>query len=307
MLTSFPWKEIEPLSKFKLKKLMINNIKPKGILIAIGGSVDKGTGSEDDKNNSENTVNKFLEEGILKRMLEELSGKTKRIEVITTASQIPEETGQHYIDAFSRLGNENVGVIHIKDREDTLILEYLDRIKQASGILFTGGNQLRLTTIFGGTELLNIMLSRYQNEQFIVAGTSAGAMAMSTTMIFGGSSIEALLKGEVKFSRGFGFIHDVTFDTHFIKRGRFGRLCQTIASNPISIGIGLGEDTGLLITNGDHMEAIGSGLVTIVEGGSIKYTNIADIEDGEPISIENLTVHILSKGHNYILSERRMI
>lgn len=286
---------------------MSSNKKPKGILIAIGGAVDKGTGSDDDKNNSENLVEKFLEEGILKRLLEELSSKTNRVEIITTASLIPEEIGQHYVDAFNRLGNDNIGVIHIKKRKDTLNLEYLDRIQKAEGVLFTGGNQLRLTTIFGGTELLNVMLSRYQNEHFIVAGTSAGAMAMSTTMIFGGSSTEALLKGEVKLSRGFGFIEDVTFDTHFIKRGRFGRLCQTIAINPIGIGIGLGEDTGLLITEGNHMEAIGSGLVMIVEGGNIKYTNIADIEKGEPISIENLTVHVLSKGHNYILSERRMV
>lgn len=286
---------------------MSSNKKPKGILIAIGGAVDKGTGYDDDKNNSENLVEKFLEEGILKRLLEELSSKTNRVEIITTASLIPEEIGQHYVDAFNRLGNDNIGVIHIKKRKDTLNLEYLDRIQKAEGVLFTGGNQLRLTTIFGGTELLNVMLSRYQNEHFIVAGTSAGAMAMSTTMIFGGSSTEALLKGEVKLSRGFGFIEDVTFDTHFIKRGRFGRLCQTIAINPTGIGIGLGEDTGLLITEGNHMEAIGSGLVMIVEGGNIKYTNIVDIENGEPISIENLTVHVLSKGHNYILSERRMV
>lgn len=286
---------------------MSSNKKPKGILIAIGGAVDKGTGSDDDKNNSENLVEKFLEEGILKRLLEELSSKTNRVEIITTASLIPEEIGQHYVDAFNRLGNDNIGVIHIKKRKDTLNLEYLDRIQKAEGVLFTGGNQLRLTTIFGGTELLNVMLSRYQNEHFIVAGTSAGAMAMSTTMIFGGSSTEALLKGEVKLSRGFGFIKDVTFDTHFIKRGRFGRLCQTIAINLTGIGIGLGEDTGLLITEGNHMEAIGSGLVMIVEGGNVKYTNIVDIENGEPISIENLTVHVLSKGHNYILSERRMV
>lgn len=286
---------------------MSSNKKPKGILIAIGGAVDKGTGFDDDKNNSENLVEKFLEEGILKRLLEELSSKTNRVEIITTASLIPEEIGQHYVDAFNRLGNDNIGVIHIKKRKDTLNLEYLDRIQKAEGVLFTGGNQLRLTTIFGGTELLNVMLSRYQNEHFIVAGTSAGAMAMSTTMIFGGSSTEALLKGEVKLSRGFGFIEDVTFDTHFIKRGRFGRLCQTIAINLTGIGIGLGEDTGLLITEGNHMEAIGSGLVMIVEGGNVKYTNIVDIENGEPISIENLTVHVLSKGHNYILSERRMV
>ena len=284
---------------------VINIRKPKGKLIAIGGAVDRGTGS--DLENSEVLAVKFLEKGILRRLLMELEGKTHRVEIITTASQIPEETGQHYLDAFTQLGNSNVDVIHIRKRSDTLEKEYLDRIKEAEGVLFTGGNQLRLTTIFGGTELHRCLLRKYQNENFVLAGTSAGAMAMSNTMIYHGSSSEALHKGEVKISRGLGFIHDVTFDSHFIKRGRFGRLCQSIASNPACIGIGLGEDTGLLITDGDHMEAIGSGLTIIVDGGHIKYTNIADIEDGQPISIENLTVHILSQGHSYLLSERRML
>lgn len=279
--------------------------KPAGILIAIGGAVDKGTGSE--LENGENLNAKFLEVGILKRMMESLVGETNRIEVITTASMIPEETGQHYLDAFERLQNDNVGVIHIREREDTLNEDYRKRIVEAEGLLFTGGNQLRLTTIFGGTKLLELILSRYRDEHFVVAGTSAGAMAMSTNMIYGGSSTEALLKGEVKQSRGLGFIEAVTFDSHFIKRGRFGRLCQAIANNPSIIGVGLGEDTGLLIKEGDHMEAIGSGLVTIVEGNHITYTNIAEIKDGEPISIENLIVHILSKGHNYIISEHHLI
>ena len=282
-----------------------NEKKPKGILIAIGGAVDKGTGS--DKENSESLSLKFLEAGILKRLLLELTGHTNRIEIITTASQIPEETGRHYIEAFQRLGNENVGVMHIKERADTLNPDYLERVRQAEGVLLTGGNQLRLTTILGGTEWLSILLRKYHNEHFVLAGTSAGAMAMSNYMIYHGNSMEALLKGEVKMSRGLGFIDEVTFDSHFIKRGRFGRLCQSVASNPSSIGIGLGEDTGLLITRGDHMEAIGSGLVIIVEGDHIKYTNMADIEDGEPISIENLTVHVLSQGHSYVLSERRMV
>ena len=277
---------------------------PIGKLIAIGGAVDKGTGSDSD--NSENFNIKFLEEGILKRLMEEIAGITNRVEIITTASLIPEETGQHYIDAFTLLGNKNVGVMHISERADANNKEYLERARKAEGVLLTGGNQLRLTTILGGTELLDILLNRYQNENFVLSGTSAGAMAMSNTMINGGSSKEALLKGEVKLSRGLGFINDITFDSHFIKRGRFGRLCQSIVSNPACIGIGLGEDTGLLITKGDHMEAIGSGLVTIVEGDEIKYTNIAEIEDGEPMSIENLKVHILSKGHSYIFSERRM-
>ena len=108
-------------------------------------------------------------------------------------------------------------------------------------------------------------------------------------------------------SKGFGFIDDVIFDTHFIVRGRIGRICQAVAINPVSIGIGLGEDTALLIKNGDRMEAIGSGLVIIVEGDTIIYSDIADIEDGEPISIENMTLHVLGQNHTYILSTRVML
>jgi cyanophycinase len=108
-------------------------------------------------------------------------------------------------------------------------------------------------------------------------------------------------------SRGFGFIQDVIFDTHFLVRGRIGRICQAVAVNPVSIGVGLGEDTALLIKGGDHMEAIGTGLVMIVEGDSIKYSNIADIEDGEPISIENLTLDVLSQNHCYVISKKEML
>lgn len=283
----------------------INIKNPKGKLIAIGGAVDKGTAPE--SNNAEGNGVKFLEAGILRRLLEELPGKSNRVEIITTASQIPEEVGKAYLAAFHLLDCENVDVMHIKNKEDAQKAEFLDRIKQAEGVLFTGGDQLRLTKTFGKSKLLNILLDKYQNEDFILAGTSAGAMAMSKVMISRGSSSEALLKGQVKLTKGLGFINHVTFDSHFIKRGRFGRLCQTVATCFPCTGIGLGEDTGLLITNGNNMEAIGTGLVIIVEGDRIKFTNVAEIENGDPISIENLTVHVLSKGYRYILSEKKMI
>lgn len=282
---------------------MVKMNKPKGTLIAIGGAIDRGTGSDTD-NSGEDGLS-FLEEGILKRFLEELKGD-KQVEIITTASLIPEETGQHYIDAFEQLGHQKAGVIHIKGRSDSLNQEYIDRVKKADGVLFTGGNQLRLTAILGATEIMTSLMDKYMNEPFILAGTSAGAMAMSNVMIYGGNSHTALMKGEVQMSMGLGFIQAVTIDTHFIKRGRIGRLCHAIALNPMLIGIGLGEDTGLLITKGNKMEAIGSGLVIIVEGDTMIYSNIADIDDGQPISIENLTMHVLSKGHTYELDKRIM-
>jgi len=206
------------------------------------------------------------------------------------------------------MGCTNVDLMHIRNRQDAARPDYLERIRRCEGIMFSGGNQLRLSAIFGGTEILRIMLNRYAEENFTIAGTSAGAMAMSNTMIYEGNAMRAHLKGEVKMTTGLGFIDDVIIDSHFEKRGRFGRLAQAVATNPQAIGIGLGEDTGMLITEGGNkMEAIGSGLVVIVDGFDIRHCNIADIPDGNPISIENLKVHFCEKGNGYLLNERKFL
>ena len=275
---------------------------PKGTLISIGGSEDKGTAIE--PNFTPKDYLNFLEFGILKRILSEMKGPESIIEVITTASIIPEEVGENYINAFGKLGCK-VGVIHIKKREDAHNPEYIERIKKADGVMFTGGNQLRLSMIFGGTDFLQILHDRYENENFVIAGTSAGAMAMSNTMIYQGSSTGALLKGEVKITTGLAFIKDVIIDSHFVTRGRFGRLAQAVASNPGCIGIGLGEDTAVVIKEGSKMEAIGSGLILIFDGHSIRHSNLAELNDGAPISIEHLIVHVLAKGNFYYLKERK--
>lgn len=277
---------------------------PKGKLISIGGNEDKGTDIDPDFIQKEHLA--FFEFGILKRILSEMrNGIDSVVEVITTASQIPEEVGDNYVQSFGKLGCKNVGLIHIKNREDASKKEYIERIKKADGIMFTGGNQLRLSVIFGGTEILDIITHRYYNDNFVIAGTSAGAMAMSNTMIYQGSSTHALLKGEVKITTGLAFIKDVIIDSHFVKRGRFGRLSQAVASNPACIGIGLGEDTGVVIKDGNKMEAIGSGLILIFDGHNIHHSNIADLAEGSPISIENMVVHVMAKGNVYYLKERK--
>ncbi len=233
--------------------------------------------------------------------------KQSRIEVITTASSIPEEVGENYKHAFHKLGCDNIGVIHIRTRAEAQNEEYLQRIKSCDGVMLTGGNQLRLSTVFGGTEFLHIMHERLEQEDFLIAGTSAGAMAMSNTMIYQGSSAGALIKGEVKITTGLAFIKNVIIDSHFDKRGRFGRLAQAVASNPSCIGIGLGEDTGVLITENNNLEAIGSGLVVIVDGHGIHHSNIADLAEGSPISIENLIVHVMTRGNAYNLKNQKFI
>ena len=126
-------------------------------------------------------------------------------------------------------------------------------------------------------------------------------------MIYQGSSNGALLKGEVKITGGLGFINNVIIDTHFVQRGRICRLLYACASNPINIGIGLGEDTGLLISEGNNMEAIGSGLIILVDGTQMRNTNLTDVEMGEPVSIENLIVHVMSIGDHFDLKSKRLI
>lgn len=277
----------------------------KGKLIAIGGAEDKGTDLE--KGEIQRNNLNFFELGILRRIMEEAGGLSQRIEVITTASMIPYEVGDNYLDAFGKIGCTNVGVMHIRNRGDVVNEEYIDRIKQCDAVMFSGGNQLRLSSIFGGTDFLQILHERLNAEEdFVIAGTSAGAMAMSNTMIYEGNATKAHLKGEVKITTGLGFIDDVIIDSHFEKRGRFGRLAQAVAANPSCVGIGLGEDTGMLITS-KGMEAIGSGLVIIVDGHDIRHSNIADIPDGCPISIENLKVHFCEKGNGYLLKERKFV
>jgi cyanophycinase len=278
----------------------------KGKLLAIGGAEDKGTDLETGEIHRNNL--NFFELGILRRIVEETGGSTSRIEVVTTASMIPNEVGENYLSAFGKIGCTNIGLMHIRNRPDAMKEEYIERLSKCDAIMFSGGNQLRLTSTFGGTKFLQIVLERYHNEpDFLVAGTSAGAMAMSNTMIYEGNATRAHLKGEVKITTGLGFMDDVIFDSHFEKRGRFGRLAQAVASNPSCIGIGLGEDTGMLISDGNKMEAIGSGLVVIVDGHDIRHSNIADIPDGCPISIENLKVHFLEKGNGYMAIERIFI
>lgn len=278
---------------------------PKGKLIIIGGSVDRGSYSVTPEDLPKSL--KFFEKGILKRITtESIKNNLSKVEIITTASNIPEEVGEEYVKAFAQLDVLNVGILNIKTREEANSADSLERLKNADVVMFTGGDQLRLTSIFGGTLFHHLLLDKYQDEDFIISGTSAGAAASSNNMIYQGSSQEALLKGEVKITGGLGFINNVIIDTHFVQRGRIGRLLYACASNPINLGIGLGEDTGLLILNGNSMEAIGSGLVMLVDGTQMRDTSITDVEMGAPVSIENLIVHVMALGDHYDLKNKKL-
>jgi cyanophycinase len=274
-----------------------SSMTPKGKLIAIGGAEDKG-------NAEGRSEHAFIEDGILKRVVDEAGGPSARIALITAASSIPVEVAANYVEAFGKLGVNDLDVLEIRERSDVKP-DMIKRLAKADAVMMSGGNQLRLTTIFGGTAFLQLMKRRYQEEAgFTIAGTSAGAMCMSSTMIYQGHSSSGLIKGGVKMTTGAALIYDVIIDSHFVERGRFSRLAQAVAANPAAVGIGLGEDTGVVITDGDMLETIGSGQVMIFDGHDISYSDFADVEEGQPFSIEGMKVHIISKGHSYSVQQR---
>ncbi len=279
-------------------------MRPVGKLMIIGGAVNKGSFAETDYDqNVEKNLN-FFERGILRKIIDESRLKEDSvIEIITTASQIPQIVGPEYKKALEFLGAKNVNILDIQNREQANGDPILARANAADVVMFTGGDQLRLTSILGGTRFHDAILLKYQEQNFIYAGTSAGAAAASENMIYQGSSHEALLKGEIKTTQGLGFMENVIVDTHFVQRGRIGRLFQAVVNNPRTLGIGLGEDTGLYI-DGDCMTAIGSGLVILVDGRFIKDTNLTNIELGQPISIDNLIVHVMSQNDFYDLKTK---
>jgi cyanophycinase len=198
--------------------------------------------------------------------------------------------------------------MHITDKLEARQEDFHTRIKKAKAVLFSGGDQFPISTIFGGTELEALIHEKYYHEEdFIVAGTSAGAMAMSGVMIKEGGTEEVLIDTDIKTTSGLGLLKSCIIDTHFIKRGRFGRLSHAVMINPGELGIGLGEDTALLIKGGDEATCYGSGMVVIIDGKHIGRTNITQAEQGCPVYVENLKVHLLVKGCRFSISERQLL
>lgn len=274
--------------------------KHKGTLIPIGGNEDKGT------RRKERYTLEFIEQGILSRVLNEAKGKSSKVVVIPTASSIPVEVGQNYIEAFSRLGCNDIKILDIRRRVESEDKSSLDLIQQADCVMFSGGNQSKIIEHIGGTSLHRLLVKRYNNDEgFVIAGTSAGAMSMSAEMISGGSSTESFIKGAVKMHKGMAFLPNLIIDSHFIRRGRFGRLAEAVAKFPELIGIGLAEDTGLIVRNG-KFEVIGSGMVIVFDPRSVRHNNESQVSKGMPMSLTNLKTHVLANGDRFNIKKKKV-
>jgi cyanophycinase len=276
---------------------------PKGFLVCIGGAEEKSGTEEEQERNEIASVR----HGILNNVVSLMRGKFPTVEVITTATSLPEHYYDEYEIAFKKAGCPEVGHINIRDREMAADPEFLHRLQTCEGVMFTGGDQFKLYSILGGTPVFEILKKRFEEEHFVIAGTSAGAAAMSNTMIYGGSPVRAYYKGEIKMTSGFGFFSGVIIDTHFDKRGRFARLAQAVAAQPGSVGIGLGENTGVIVEGGSRLKAIGTGSVIIIEGHNLTHNNIAQVDTGRAISVSSLSVHIMAAGDKYDVNSRKFI
>ncbi len=272
----------------------------KGTLIPIGGNEDKGI------EQSEIYTLEYIQKGILSRVVRESGGKEAVIVVIPTASSIPNEVSENYLNAFKKLGCENVHIMDIRNRDEAEDPLHLELMKKANCVMFSGGDQSKIVQYIGGTQLHQIIRERYEKDPFVIAGTSAGAMCMSQEMIKGGGIKEAFTKGAVSMGEGMGFIPNLIIDSHFIRRGRFGRLAEAVARFPKMIGIGLAEDTGLVIKNCNMAEVIGSGMVILFDPRKLKHNNQKVVQDGSPMSLTNLKTHILANGDRFDIKKKKV-
>lgn len=279
-------------------------VNVKGILVAIGGNEDKGTGEA--ALHVKEFPHKFSTSGILYKILTEIRIPDGPVEVITTASSIPQQVGQNYIDAFKKLGYTRVDTMHLSNKYEAELPQVLERIANAGCILFSGGDQFKLACVLNDTRFTRLIHDRYINDDVVIAGTSAGAMAMPDQMIYPGMASSNMQEKEVKIYQGLSLIYNALIDTHFLVRGRFRRLAVAVANNPHNIGIGLEEDTGIIIREGNKVEAIGSGLVTILDGRNLRHNNLTVERDDHEIFIENMVVHLLRSGNHFTLRNKKI-
>lgn len=278
---------------------------PKGKLLIIGGHEDKGSViGENLSLHTKGEPSSHFE--ILGMLISKIPRIHHSIVIIASASSIEKEMEKLYIDSYKNVGFTKVHYLKLDTKEEGNDSSSLKIIQNAHAVFFTGGDQHKLMTIVKGTLVLKTIKKKYYADpNFIIGGTSAGAMVMSAIMISSGLVGAALYEGAIKLDKGFGFINNVIIDTHFINRGRFGRLAHAITANPDCLGIGLGENTALMISEGNKAECIGSGMIIMIDGSCMGATNINEVSGTTPIIVENLMVSILAEGSGYLIKERQ--
>ncbi len=259
-------------------------------IMVIGGAEDKLHGRE-----------------ILHDFFWRAGGTDARIAIIPSASREPVVIGDRYQTIFADMGASEIKVMNIDDRVQCELPELQEYVSECTGVFLTGGDQLRLCGLLSETPVMNIVRSRAQTGQITLAGTSAGAAVMGYHMIAGGGSGESPNHSLVDMTLGLGIIPEVLIDQHFHNRNRMGRLMSAIVCHPTLLGIGIDEDTCALFEGDGILQVLGKGAVTILDPSEMTYTNQAEIDKTEPLSMANLRLHVLSAGGRFDLRQRTML
>jgi cyanophycinase len=227
------------------------------------------------------------------------------IVVMTVATNEPKQQGRKYDAMFRNRGVRHVSIVDVSDRADSYNESAMKKIRAADALFFTGGDQLHVTSLMGGSPLNELIYEKIQ-DGFVVAGTSAGAMMMSDSMIISGKSDGAPKSGGVEIAPGMNLLEGTIIDTHFSQRGRHGRLMTAIAHFPQLLGIGIDERTAICKSNGGF-EVVGEGVVTIMDGREINHSNLTYVKQEEPLGMFGVKVHILPAGYKYDFEKREPI
>ncbi|ARU60975.1 cyanophycinase [Tumebacillus avium] len=259
--------------------------KRPGKLVIIGGAEDKKGDME-----------------ILREVVRLAGGKHARIVVMTVATELPIEVGADYIEIFDKIGVADVRMFDVSTREAANANSAIKAVEDATCVFFTGGDQVRVTKLLGGTRMDAALHKRYE-EGMVLAGTSAGASMMSNTMIVSGVGETNPKIGIVEMAPGMEFVPGVVIDQHFAQRGRYGRLFSAVAQYPHHLGLGIDENTAIVV-DGQEFEVIGEGAVSVIDAGRLSYTNLEQVRTGDDLALCGVTVHILPKGHRFHLRDR---
>ncbi|HSH83324.1 MAG TPA: cyanophycinase [Herpetosiphonaceae bacterium] len=258
---------------------------PAGTLIIIGGHEDKQSERE-----------------ILKAVAERVAGG--KLVIATVATSLPEETAEEYVKVFQELGVKQIDVLDIRNRAQAYDPASVDKLEEAAAIFFTGGDQLRITAHLGDSQVYTRLQEIYLAGGTII-GTSAGASVMSETMMVSGAQDQSHMIGDLTMAPGFGFLKGVIVDQHFAERGRIGRLIAAVAHNPRNIGIGIDENTAIMVDQDKCVTVIGEGAIYVVDGTGISDTNLAEGSQNEVLSCFDIRLHVLKAGQQYDLNQRR--
>lgn len=261
-----------------------------GHLLIIGGAEDK-----------------YNERRILRKFLQLAGDEEATILILPLASDYPEFAADVYVQAFRKLGVTNPRVLRATSRHDVITADVDALLDGVTGIFISGGDQMRLTSLLGGTELAKRIEELVQETNVVLAGTSAGAAGMSASMIVRGEATSHPHKNSVRLSPGLGFLRNIIIDQHFTERGRISRLITAVSYNPYNIGVGIDENTAIILNSEGILEVFGQGTVTIVDGSQITYNEIAEVDDFQPFSVCGVQIHILRDGLIYDFFARQPI